>query len=93
MKRERKGEAAPGKGMEIPYQISPDGNQVRIVAGLQGVSEGSIRLDLEKTTLFISATGEERRYEKNITLPWEARLAAKRFRNGVLELTLERSDR
>jgi len=81
------------KESEIPFRLSADGDCVHIVAELPGIGEEKIRLDLEDNTLIISAIEKECRYKKSIALPWKARLGTKRFRQGVLELTLERSGR
>jgi HSP20 family molecular chaperone IbpA len=76
----------------VPFRLSVDGDRIQIIAELTKISGEKIMLDLEGTTLVISATDGETRYKKKISLPWEARLGKKRFRKGVLELTLEKAD-
>jgi HSP20 family molecular chaperone IbpA len=78
---------------EFPVRLSPDGDRIHIHAELQGISEEKIRLDVDLNTLTISASDGDTWLKKEISLPWEARLGRKRFREGVLELTLEKSDR
>jgi HSP20 family molecular chaperone IbpA len=91
MRKEKGTGASPGEETGIPYRLIPDGDRIRIIADLPGVSEEWIRLDLEKKTLFISVTNRERSHRVSITLPFVARLGTKKFSKGVLELTLERS--
>jgi len=80
---------APGaKRREKPFRVSVDGDRAVVVGELPGVPEGNIRLDLEDRTLVISLKGSG--YRRKVSLPWEAKLGNKRFRNGVLEITLER---
>jgi HSP20 family molecular chaperone IbpA len=83
---------APGKEGAFPYRLSFDGNRAHIIADLTGVGEEKIRLDLEKATLVISTTDGECK-QVGIVLPWAATLATKRFRKGILELTLEKTGR
>jgi HSP20 family molecular chaperone IbpA len=79
----------PDEG-EFPYRLSRDGDRVNLVAELAGIREEEIRLDLERTVLTVSAANREKQYRKEIALPWKARLGTKRFRRGILELTLEK---
>jgi HSP20 family molecular chaperone IbpA len=79
-----------GDDSEFPYRLSRDGDRVHLVAELAGIREEHIRLDLERTTLIISAATREKQYRKEIALPWKVRLGTKRFRRGILELTLEK---
>ena len=84
----------PGEtGHRIPYSISVDGDRARVTAVLAGVREEQVMLDFEKKTLVISASDRDLRLRAAVHLPWEARLGAKRFAGGVLQLTLEREDR
>ena len=85
----RKPAAEPG---DVAFRLSVDEDRIFIVADLQGISDEKIRLDLEGKTIVISAADGDTRYRKKISLPWEARLGKKKFRKGILELTLEKSD-
>ena len=84
---------SPEGETRIPYRLIPDGDRIRVIADLPGVSEERIRLDLEDETLVISADTGERRFRMDIPLPFEAGLGTKKFSKGVLEITLERSGR
>jgi HSP20 family molecular chaperone IbpA len=77
----------------FPYSLSIDGDLLRIVTELPGISEEKIRLDIDGTTLTISADDRGRQLKTCIALPWQARLGTKRCRKGVLELTLEKYGR
>ncbi|MDD1661342.1 MAG: Hsp20/alpha crystallin family protein [Methanomicrobiales archaeon] len=90
MKTENEIRKPASKRSELPFKLSIEGDRIHVLAELAGITEEKIRLDLEATTLVISATDGERRYTKKIPLPWEAKLGRKRFRKGVLELTLEK---
>ncbi|HXW98432.1 MAG TPA: Hsp20/alpha crystallin family protein [Methanomicrobiales archaeon] len=80
--------APGGKRREKPFRVSVDGDRAVVVGELHGVPEGDIRLDLEARTLVISLKGSG--FRRKVSLPWEARLGNKRFRKGILEITLER---
>jgi len=92
MKKENDARKPALKKHEFPFRLSVEGDRIHVLAELAGITEERIRLDLEATTLLISATDGDRWYKKKISLPWEAKLGKKRFRKGVLELTLEKAD-
>jgi len=79
-----------GREEGIPYSILVEEEWARVTAVLPGIREEKIMLDFDDKTLVISASGPTRTYRVSIGLPWEARLEAKRFTGGVLQLTLER---
>ena len=91
MKKEHEAMKPAGKTGELPFRLSVDGDRIHVLAELPGITDEKIMLDLEGLTLVISAVDGDTRYKKKISLPWEARLGKKRFRKGVLELTLEKS--
>ncbi|HVN65902.1 MAG TPA: hypothetical protein VMT31_04715 [Methanomicrobiales archaeon] len=80
------------KETEFPYRLSMEDYGIRIMAELPGVDEKMIQIDLEDRNLSISAADRERLYRVAIALPGEVRLKEKRFRKGVLDLFLERTD-
>ena len=73
----------------IPFRLSLDGDRVQVIAEPGEIGEEKIRLDLEGSSLVISADVTGGRYG---ALPWKASLEAKRFRNSVMEITLKRSE-
>jgi HSP20 family molecular chaperone IbpA len=90
MKKERVGGHASGSEKGFPCRQSVEGNGILITAELPGIDEEMIQIDLDENVLTISVNGQGRRNGKEIDLPWEANLGKKVFRNGVLELHLER---
>lgn len=64
-----------------------------IIAELPGIDEKSIKLDLKKNILFLEAGNHDRKYKKEILLPAEVDFASKEmhFKNGILEIKLEKS--
>jgi HSP20 family molecular chaperone IbpA len=79
------------EAIEPFIRTTTDGNCFHLIAELAGISEEKIRIDLEKTTLVISAMDGGRSVRKEIFLPWKARFGKKRFQDGILELTLEKT--
>jgi len=77
-------------GSDPQVGIIDDGRQVRISASLPGVSEEQIRIDLEKTTLTLSISGD-RKMKRVIRIPDGARLFKKKFTEGSLEIVLEKA--
>ena len=64
---------------------------LRIRSELPGISEEKIRIDLDKNSVTIWASGTENQYKKVISLPFDVKFSKKRFSEGVLELTLEKT--
>jgi len=86
MKKTGRGGLASGADRGFPCQVSENGEGIRVLAELPGVNEEMIRIDLEGKILIISTDGRENRYRKALSLPWEAKLGRKQFRDGILEL-------
>lgn len=78
--------------IEPVTDLFDEGGYLRIIAELPGMSEEKIRIALEKTTLVISASEKGRDYRKKILLPCAVTVGKKRYQNGILELTLEKTD-
>jgi HSP20 family protein len=78
--------------IEPETDLFDEGGYLRIIAELPGINEEKIRVVLEKNTLVISALDKERNYRKKILLPCDAIISKKRYLNGILELTLEKTD-
>lgn len=67
-----------------------EGKFLHIIAKLPGITEEKIRIDLEKTTVTISTTGDGKADKQVVPLPCEAGFSSKRFSDGVLEIILEK---
>lgn len=88
-KREEKPERTT---IEPVTDLFDEGGYLRVIAELPGTSEEKIGVVLKKNMLIISASDRERDYQKKILLPCDAILSKKRYQNGILELTLEKTD-
>ena len=69
-----------------------EGKSLRLIAQQSGITEEKIFIDLEKHESAISATetGSDKKFRKVIVLPIEVRLGKKKFKRGILDLTLEK---
>ncbi len=79
------------KIIEPVVDLFDEGNTIRVIADMPGIDEEKIALDLQGSTLVISASDKRRSFQKEVLLPCEARLEKQRFQNGILELTLEKT--
>ncbi len=78
---------------EFPCRLTVTGDRASVHVDLLGVHEEKVSLDLDGTTLVISAADHGHRIRTSLSLPWEARLGPKKFERGALEITLEREAR
>jgi HSP20 family molecular chaperone IbpA len=92
MAKNRREQNTSKETIEPVVTLFDEANYIRITAEMPEIREETIRIDLEKSTLFISASGNGRQYKKEIPLPARIRFGNKRFRNGVLELYLEKTN-
>jgi len=72
--------------------IIDEGNHLRIIMELFGVSEENIQLVINQDKLIIFADSSEGKYQEEILLPIKVNLkeANKLFKNGILEVILEK---
>jgi HSP20 family molecular chaperone IbpA len=70
--------------------ISESGRLICIISQIHGIPEEEIRIDLEKTQLVISTSNEKTAILQTITVPEGSRISKKKFRDGILEIILER---
>ncbi|RJX19913.1 MAG: Hsp20/alpha crystallin family protein [Desulforudis sp.] len=72
-------------------ELFDEGQQLRLVAELPGVSEENVQVVVEGDILKLSTTGE-RQYYKELLLPArvKAQIGALAMRNGVLEVLLDK---
>lgn len=73
--------------------VFEEGQNIRVMAELPGVSENDVKLDLESNTLVISTADSTRKYYKRIELPKPVKKGAIEFtcKNGVLEAKLKKT--
>jgi len=80
------------KPVEPVTRCVDEETQVRVLVELPGVDETKIRIELENHTLVIIASDRNKTYKKEIPLSERPRICSKKFKNGVLEIILEKID-
>lgn len=82
------------KIIEPVTTVIDEGKYLRILAELPGIAEERIKIDLENqsTSVTIVAVNTVKQFKSVITIPCEVRFNKKRFSDGVLELTLEKTN-
>ena len=76
---------------EPPVDVFDEETHLRVLAELPGVEEEDIRVTLNETRLVISTDTPSHKYHKEIILPCVPKgQVDKSYRNGVLELTLQK---
>jgi HSP20 family molecular chaperone IbpA len=70
--------------------ISETGISFKIICQLPGISEEEIRIDREGTQLIISTSHQNPTLVQKITVPADSTISKKKFRDGTLEIILER---
>lgn len=80
--------------VEPPTTLHDEGKFLRILTELPGIAEEKIRIDLENqsTSVTILAADGVVQFKKVINIPFTVRFSKKRFSDGVLELTLEKTN-
>ena len=73
-----------------PTGISENGRSILVVSHLHGIPEEDIRIDLEKSRLTISAVVRTGKVLRKVSIPEGSTISKKKFRDGILEITLER---
>ena len=64
------------------------GDETKVITGLPGATDESVRLDVKGTTLVIDAGDAENHYHATAEIPGvDAASMTRSFRNGVLEVT------
>jgi len=87
---QKKAEERPeNKTIEPITDIFNEGDQLRVVIEMPGITQEKIRIAFDDRALVISAKENAKRYKKEISLPWHGKVVKERFQNGILELVLE----
>lgn len=87
------GSPAIGTSVREPFtDVSDDGDAVRAVAEIPGVSKEDIELRCKRNTLSIRVHTPGREFEKDLALPCEVDAGSARaeYNNGLLEVTLDK---
>lgn len=81
-----------GEEREPLVDVIEEKEKVSVIAEVPGVDKQDIKLKATENTLSIKVGGEERKYSKLVNLPCKVKpdSAKASYKNGVLEVTLER---
>lgn len=74
-----------------PVQITEERRNIQIIVSLPGVTEEQIRIEHGKENLLITIHDGKTIRQKEIVIPQAERIVKKRFFDGVLDITLEKS--
>jgi HSP20 family molecular chaperone IbpA len=74
-----------------PIRRHSDANRYNISVSLPGVAEEQIRIDLEDSTLTLTLMENKEKFQTEIHVPEGARIFRKKFSEGVLEISLEKT--
>jgi HSP20 family molecular chaperone IbpA len=79
------------KAVSTPLtEVTETGDNICVTCHLHGIPEEEIMIDLERNQLTLYASKRNGEYLHKITVPGGSRIIKKKFRDGILEITLER---
>lgn len=92
----------PKPGVKVPEKVEireplidifyEDG-EIKVIAEMPGVEEKDIKISIEGKKLTLSAEGGRRKYQKEVELDYPVKSEIeKRYRNGILEVTLTKKE-
>jgi len=77
--------------MREPFvDIFEEAENIEVIAELPGVEEKDITYEIKDDVLLLKASGDSRKYSKEVSLPCKVSLLKSAYKNGVLRLTLEK---
>jgi len=78
---------------EPMVDVFDEENRILVIAELPGVSQEEIKVDIEGDILKLTASNKNRRYAKEVLLPAKvnAKSVKTSYKNGILEITLEKA--
>lgn len=86
-----------GEGREVVRRggfldFFDEGDYLRIIVELFGVSEENIQLKVNQNKLVLYANSQDRKYHEEVPLPVEVNLKrlSKKYKNGILEIRLRK---
>lgn len=85
--------AAVEEVREPVVDVFDEGNEVVVIAEMPGVQESDIQFEIKQDLLLLSARREDRKYSKEVLLPFAvlADTAKASYANGILELRATRA--
>ena len=89
-----KGEPVASKDREPLVDVFIEDKIVRVIAELPGVEKKDINVKTTETKISINATSNDRNYscERDLSVKIKPKTANAKYRNGILELTVERKE-
>jgi len=72
-------------------RITDGDRHVHVMVDLPGVTEEQILIDHRQKTLMIAVREKETLFQKEVSIPQTERISKKKFSDGVLEISLEKS--
>jgi HSP20 family protein len=77
---------------EPMVDVFDEATRILVIVELPGVSEKEIKVEVSGDILNVTASGRERKYAREVLLPAKVKAEPlrKSFKNGVLEITLEK---
>lgn len=74
-----------------PYvDVFEEADILEVIAELPGIEEKDILYEIKDDMLIINASGDERKYSKEVLLPYKAAVLKTAYKNGVFKLTLKK---
>ncbi len=92
--RRIKGRPRISEEREPLVDVLEEKKTITVVAEMPGVDKDNIKIRVRDKTLIINAVGPDRKYYKEIPLPAKVRAESAKasYRNGVLEVKLEKEE-
>ncbi|MDW7731375.1 MAG: hypothetical protein SCH66_02975 [Methanolobus sp.] len=77
-----------------PYvDVFEEADGLEVIAELPGIEEKDISYEVKDDVLIINASGDSRKYAREVLLPCRAAVLKTVYRNGVFKLTLKKEER
>jgi HSP20 family protein len=77
--------------VEPIVDVFDEGEFMKVIAELPGIKEDEIQVKTENKKIVLDAGSKERRYHKTIVLPYTGKSIKKRYKNGILELKIQKN--
>ncbi|MHA1221314.1 MAG: archaeal heat shock protein Hsp20 [Candidatus Heimdallarchaeota archaeon] len=94
VKPSTKGEPIASKDREPLADVFIEDKVVRVIAELPGVAKDDIKIKTTETKIILEAKSSDRNYscEREISVRIKPKTAVAKYKNGILELTVERME-
>jgi len=79
--------------MREPFvDIFEEAENIEVIAELPGVEKKDITYEIKDDVLLLKASGDGRKYSKEVLLPCKAAVLKTAYKNGVFKLTLKKEE-